>query len=79
MTPVEWNDSEPGFPDFLPPKPTGRRHLSDTEVRERIEGILKASGIKIQCVLLDVCAHFPDGTYAFTDGIDVFADGLNFR
>jgi hypothetical protein len=29
MTPIEWNDSEPGFPDHLPPKAelTGRRRF----------------------------------------------------
>jgi hypothetical protein len=61
MTPIEWNDSEPGFPDHLPPKP----EITKEEAIERIEGVLKAAGIKASLYGCSCCGEFdvtfPDG------------------
>jgi hypothetical protein len=59
MTPIEWNDSEPGFPDHLPPKPEPRK-LTQAEVQRRIKGVLEAAGI--ECLITGrISAEFPDG------------------
>jgi hypothetical protein len=75
MTPIEWNDSEPGFPDHLPPLPPVL-HINDTECRARLQGVLKAAGIKIWfCGSMDVT--FPDGATFADDGLIIEADGYS--
>lgn len=65
MTPIEWNDSEPGFPDFLPPLPKPPV-LDKDEATERLEGVLKAAGIKLSMRGCSCCGYFsvtfPDGS-----------------
>jgi hypothetical protein len=63
---VEWNDSEPTFPDFLPPLPP-KREITYAEAAERIERVLEAAGVKLKLGFsnydywLDMDAEFPDG------------------
>ncbi|MHC2284455.1 hypothetical protein [Bradyrhizobium barranii] len=63
--PVEWHDNEPESPDFLPPK----REMSLVEALERLEGVLKAAGIRA-----DIYNH--------NEGVDIdltFPDGATFK
>jgi hypothetical protein len=71
MTPVEWNDSEPGFPDFLPPK---LPWMTPEEGCARIEGVLRAAGIKAYFRAEDVEITFPDGELCLDD-FTVLVDG----
>jgi hypothetical protein len=80
VTPIEWNDSEPGFPDFLPPKPAPKK-LTLEETKERLEGVLKAAGIKIKLGGCGCCgspfveATFPDGATSDVDDLKLDVDG----
>jgi hypothetical protein len=82
MTPVEWNDSEPGYPDFLPPKPVT---LSRADAEDRIERVLAAAGIDVDIWALeggsvDFTATFPDGAvYEGRDIINIVALGYSHR
>jgi hypothetical protein len=84
MTPIEWNDSAPGFPDHLPPKPVVVR-LTRKEAEERIEGVLAAAGIDLDLFAvengtMDVAITFPDGaTYANDFAINLLAEGYSNR
>lgn len=72
MTPVEWNEFEPTFPDFLPPKPEPVK-LTEAEVRERIKGVLEAAGI--ECLITGrISALFPDGAKCSYTHLCVEAD-----
>ena len=74
---IEWNDSEPCFPDFLPPLPK-RLWLNPEEIRERIEGVLQAAGIKAYFRATDVEITFPDGERGLDD-FNVYVDGYPQR
>jgi hypothetical protein len=88
MTPIEWNDSEPGFPDHLPPeKPSNPVVVALTrqEAEERIERVLEAAGISLDLFaveggVVDVIATFPDGaTYTNNFAINILAEGYEIR
>jgi hypothetical protein len=70
VTPIEWNESEPGFPDFLPPKPEPQR-LTEEEVVWRIKGVLKAAGIEAFITDARISAVFPDGAEAFYQQLEL--------
>jgi hypothetical protein len=78
--PIEWNDSEPGFPDHLPPK----AELTPEDAQARIEGVLKAAGIRVHIGSCGCCppwmrVTFPDGA-TFEGDIDhIDADGYTHR
>lgn len=83
MTPVDWHDNEPTFPDFLPPKPQPVE-LTPEDAQKRIEGVLRASGITVRIGSCGCCppwmvATFPDGA-TFDGDIDTIdADGLSHQ
>jgi hypothetical protein len=68
VTPIDWNDSEPAFPDFLPP--LQKRELTREEVVARLDGVLKANGITVSlqscgcCGGVEMKVSFPDGAVA---------------
>jgi hypothetical protein len=68
--PIEWNDSEPGFPDHLPTK-LEKREISHEEAIERIAGVLKAAGIKAYMYGCSCCGEF---SVTFPDGATCDAD-----
>jgi hypothetical protein len=74
--PVEWNDH--GFPDFLPPLQHTR--LTHAEARERLEGVLKAVGIKAG-LSVDGIVHltFCDGAKYSGTRLDIECDGLSHQ
>jgi hypothetical protein len=76
--PIEWNDSEPGFPDHLPPVPKKPLWLPPAEIRERIEGVLKAAGIDAYFNATDVEITFPDGARGLDD-FSVYVKGFERR
>jgi hypothetical protein len=78
MTPVTWNDSEPGFPDFLPPKPAPVR-LADDEAVQRLKGVLEAAGIELDGFLEAMDVKFPDGAVAVLDWRYIEANGYTRR
>lgn len=63
MPPVTWNESEPFFPDFLPPVET--TELTEEQATERLKGVLEAAGIT---GLLSGCNCCGDMTLTFPDG-----------
>jgi hypothetical protein len=85
MNPVDWNEYEPTFPDFLPPveKPQPVV-LNDADAQSRIEGVLKAAGIKVRIGSCGCCppwmvATFPDGAVFDGDIDTIAADGYTRR
>ncbi|MBW7970971.1 hypothetical protein [Bradyrhizobium sp. BR 10289] len=76
---VEWNDS--GFPDHLPAVEPHK--LTAEETTERLEGVLKAAGIKIKLGGCGCCgspwveATFPDGATADVEHISLEVDGYS--
>lgn len=74
MTPVTWNDNEPEFPNFLPPlEPKPTVFLTATQARERIEGVFKAAGVKI-----DVFTYADYGYPSYMEVTAIFPDGAEF-
>jgi hypothetical protein len=78
MTPCEWNDSEPGFPDFMPPK-AAPVELTSAQVAERIKGILEAAGVDLYITKARVSARFPDGAHCCYLPFEVQAAGYTRR
>jgi hypothetical protein len=79
MTPIDWNDSEPGFPDFLPPeKPTPKR-LTASEAQERLSGILNAAGVYADISTSYAYIHFPDGARFSESQLNIRAEGYTNR
>lgn len=74
--PVEWHDNEPTFPDFLPPLPPKPLWLTPQEGCARLEGVLKAAGIKAYFRAEDVEITFPDGERCLDD-FTVMVDGYS--
>jgi hypothetical protein len=82
MNPVDWNEYEPAFPDFLPP--VQKRELTKDEAVERLEGVLKAAGIKISMYGCSCCGEFsvtfPDGATCDDNQVgEIEADGYTRR
>jgi hypothetical protein len=73
MTSIEWNDSEPGFPDFLPPI-TRKPALSREDAELRMKGVLEAAGI-IASIYGTVLISFPDGVVYGPGEFTVNAEG----
>lgn len=78
MTPIEWNDSEPGFPDFLPPKPEPKR-LTASEAQERLNGILNAAGVYADISTSYAYVKFPDGALFSESQLNIMAEGYPER
>jgi hypothetical protein len=76
--PIEWNDSEPGFPDFLPPQ-TDPVALMPEQVAERIKGILEAVGVDVYITGARISARFPDGAGCCYLPFEVNAQGTTRR
>jgi hypothetical protein len=78
MTPIEWNDSEPGFPDFLPPAPTHRR-LTEKDAAWRLKGILEAAGVDADIRTEYAYVKFPDGAVFSEAYLSIDAAGYTPR
>jgi hypothetical protein len=82
MTPVDWNDNEPTFPDFLPPS-TPNARLTQDAAQARIKGILEAAGVRGAIVVGPAGSYvyldFPDGAVYSECGLFVSAEGYTRR
>lgn len=78
MTPIEWNDSEPGFPDFLPPLPKNAQDLTPEQAKERLEGLLEAAGVSA-AIFGYAFIEFPDGKVLQPANVFIDAKGYNRR
>jgi hypothetical protein len=77
MTPVEWNDSEPGFPDFLPPI-TRKPEITREQAEWRLKAVLEAAGI-IANFYGSALLSFPDGVVYGPAEFTVNAEGYTRR
>lgn len=78
---IEWNDSEPTFPDFLPPlEPKPTVHLTAAQAKERIEGVLDAAGIAVDVWIESTWKmEFPDGAKCYEENFYIESTGYPKR